>query len=94
MRLSLLAGHRRPARTPAPTDAFVRVTENTEVMAHLVREVRLVESAGGSVTATCGQDFLPASMTAPDPRLCTYCDDLIKVWGSASAPSTARRWPP
>jgi|GEM_PF-3432345 len=84
MRLSLLAGHRGPAATPAPTDALIRVTENTEVMSHLVSEVRLVESAGGSVTATCGKDFLPASLTAPDPRLCTHCDDLIEMRGGTA----------
>jgi hypothetical protein len=74
---------RRPrGRTPATPSATVpRLVALTDVhtgAAHLVTDEAMAAGrrAGGRYAAVCGVDVLPASLTAPERRICHDCAAL------------------
>ncbi len=79
MHLGLITGWHRPPPTsapPGPTSAPpVRVTEFAGEVAHFVAEP-FVAAAADSMEATCGRRFLPAALSAPDGRMCAFCEEL------------------
>lgn len=74
-RLAKHARGRTPTTPAATVPRLVALTDVYTGAAHLVTDEAMAAGrrAAGRYVAICGADMLPASLTAPERRICPHC---------------------